>query len=74
MLHIQCGKFKFTVVSLSVCLSIGHELEPAKQAEPTEIPSGLWTVGPKNLVLGKRWSWYSLAGRGTLGRVIFWGA
>jgi len=38
--------------SLSVCMLVCHDLEPAKTAEPIQMPFGLWTrVGPGNHVL-----------------------
>ena len=50
-------------VCVSVCLSVGHEREPAKTAEPIDISSGRWTRGPKKLCIlgGAR----ILHGRGT---------
>jgi len=36
-------------VSVSVCVTVEHMLEPCKNAEPTEMPFGLWTpVSPGN--------------------------
>jgi len=39
-------------VCLSVCLSVCHNREPAKTAEPFEMPFGKWTlVGPRSHAL-----------------------
>jgi len=39
-------------VAWSVCLSVCHDREPSKMAEPTEMRFGMWTrVGPRKHVL-----------------------
>jgi len=50
------------VVCLSVSLSVCHDCEPCRTAEPIEMPFGMWTwVGPRKHILDRGAHWRHLA-------------